>query len=239
MLKPHHFSAKNSEVSEYFNKNWELYQQSVESNLLYHHEMFSALDKFLSDHFKSTPFSLADLGCGDGSAVKNTLINKSLSHYIGVDSASDLIASAPDIMVELNCEKRFLCENMATAIKNLEPINVILSSYALHHLNYAEKVAFIHDCYEKITHHGHLLLIDVVLGNLQQREEWLDNLQQRMTETFPHLSSVEIEHRLKHPRNDDFPESIDTYRSIAKMQQWQKFKVLIDKESCAFMVFSK
>lgn len=238
MLK-YHSSEEISDVSEYFNNNWELYQQSVESNLLYHNEMFSALDKFLSDHFKNTPFSIADLGCGDGSAIRDILTNKSLTRYIGIDSASGLIDSAPHIMAKLNCEKRFLCENMATAIKNLEPVNVILSSYALHHLNYAEKVAFIYDCYEKITHHGHLLLIDVVLGDLQQREEWLDDLQQRLIETFPDLTSTEIERRLEHPRNNDFPESIDTYRSIAKMQQWQKFKVLVDKESCAFMVFTK
>lgn len=127
-------------VSEYFNENWQRYQSAIKNNMLFHREMLQALQKFLSTHIGNRPFSFVDVGCGDSSTVVSVLAATSIEKYIGIDAAQDVLKMAENTLAPLNCEKEFIADNMTVALPCLPgPVDVIFTSYAVHHLSLHEK----------------------------------------------------------------------------------------------------
>lgn len=229
----------DNSASAYFNVNWESYQSSVKNNTLYHREMLAALDEFLSAHFKDRPFSFVDVGCGDSSSVASVLVNKPLTKYVGIDAAKEVLKLASNTLTDFSCEKEFIADNMKTAILNLSsPVDIIFTSYAVHHLSSKEKISFIYHCQQKLKPKGFLLMIDGVLEPNQTRDEWLKALEARIKEVNP-LTEEEVLNRMQHPRADDFPEEVNTFASIASQQSWKNFEVLVDKGIFAFIMFAK
>lgn len=227
-------------ASTYFNENWQRYQSSVKNNTLYHREMLAALDNFLSKKICPSSFSFVDIGCGDSSTVAPILANKPIIKYIGVDAAVDVLKAAATTLANLPCKKEFVPKDMLTAIQQLSsPVDIIFSSYAVHHLSLKNKIDFITQCKQKLTQDGFLLMVDGVLKKNQTRDEWLLALKERMQATIPDISPDELAIRMQHPSNDDFPESIETFSEIAQSQSWKSFQLLVDKGIFAFMVFAK
>ncbi len=227
-------------ASEYFNENWQRYQSTIRNNTLYHREMLQALQKFLSTHIGSHPFSFVDVGCGDSSTIVSVLAATSIKKYIGIDAAQDVLKMAEHTLTSLDCEKEFIADNMTAALPRLSaPVDVIFTSYAIHHLSLHDKNNFIAACKQKLSPNGFLLMVDGVLKQNQTRDEWLDALRSRMLESNPDIDGDEIIARMEHPRVDDYPEKIDTFAHIARQQSWNNFQVLVDKGIFAFMAFTK
>jgi cyclopropane fatty-acyl-phospholipid synthase-like methyltransferase len=227
-------------ASAYFNENWQRYQSAVKNNTLYHREMLAALQQFLSANLGPRSFSFVDVGCGDGSTVAPILVDQSISKYIGIDAAADVLKMASDSLANLACEKEFIADNMTIAIPRIStPVDIIFTSYAVHHLSLEDKFHFIESCKQKLNQNGYLLMVDGVLKDNQTREEWLAGLQERMETTIPEVTSDEIASRMQHPRADDFPESIETFSKIAQQQAWKSFQIIVNKGLFAFMIFAK
>jgi SAM-dependent methyltransferase len=223
------------DASDYFNANWIKYQKVLAANTLYHHEMGEALKKFLLTIH--SPFSFVDIGCGDCSTIVPILKDQKIKSYIGIDAAADVLKLAIENTKVIPGEKKFICEDMITAIPSLPPSqDIIHSSYALHHLSQQEKFDFIQSCQKILKHGGHFIMIDVVLK--ETREDYLNALAERMRVT-QQLSKEEVIERMEHPKAHDFPDSIKTFEEFAKKQNWQKFEVLVNIDIFAFMVFTK
>jgi SAM-dependent methyltransferase len=140
-------------------------------------------------------------------------------------------------MAAVKCQREFICGNMEDAVSALpSDIDIIFSSYAVHHLSRQKKAEFILNCQRKLRHGGYFILVDGVLMPGQTRDEWLDALENRMRAT-QHMSPDELQFRMEHPRADDFPEAVETYGQIAAEQKWERFGVVVDKGIFAFMVF--
>jgi len=60
-----------------------------------------------------------------------------------------------------------------------------------------------------------------------------------MKTTIPDITTDELVFRMQHPRVDDFPESIETFSTIAQQQAWKSFQVIVNKGIFVFMVFTK
>lgn len=227
-------------ASAHFNENWQRYQSAVKNNTLYHREMIAALEQFLSATMVDRAFSFVDVGCGDSSTVAPVLPKHSITHYIGIDGAKDVLKLAANSLANLECEKEFIADNMTIAIPRLSsPVDIIFTSYVVHHLSFQDKFNFIENCKQKLNHNGFLLMIDGILKDKQTRDEWLDALQERMVTTIPDITEEEVAFRMQHPRVDDFPESIETFSTIAEQQGWKAFQVIVNKGIFAFMVFTK
>lgn len=229
-----------NEASTYFNANWQRYKDSVSKNMLFHREMFNALNQFLSEYMQGQNFSFVDVGCGDSSSIEPVLVNKSIKKYIGIDAANNVLKMASTTLAHINCDKEFIAEDMTTAISRLSsPVDIIFTSYAVHHLSPQEKSNFISDCKSKLANNGFLLMVDGVLEANTTRAEWLDALEARFKITDPEIPQEEIKIRMEHPRANDYPEEISQFAAIAKTQGWRNFHVLVDKGIFAFMVFTK
>jgi SAM-dependent methyltransferase len=233
-------SNESGSVSAFFDKQWDLYQRAVRNGVLCHAEMFATLDRFLAETFGNRPFSFVDFGCGDGSAALTTLKTKHLSHYIGVDAASEVIAGAVNTLKSLDCQKTLIAKNMAVAVHDLQsPVDVIFCSYSLHHLLLDQKIDFIGNCFKHLASPGYFVLVDGVKSEQETREQWLKRLDNRFVDIarFNDEDRAEI---MKHPQDCDFPETISTFRNISQALPWHKFEVLFEKDDfLAFMVFTK
>ncbi len=228
-------------VRFFFDHQWHLYQQVIRGDVLCHREMFETLDRFLDDRFGKRPFRFVDFGCGDGSAVLDTLRNRPVSHYTGVDASSDLIATAALKMASLDCQKTLICQDMANAVAGLaDPVDLMFCSYSLHHLPLDQKMKFISDCYLRLKTPGYLILVDGVAMEQETRDHWLERLDSRILEKVPDLSDEDRAQIMKHPRESDFPETITMFRRIAGQSPWRSFEVLFERDDfLAFMVFEK
>lgn len=220
----------------YFNANWNKYQSAITNNTLYHQEMGEALNKFIKKEMTES-FTMVDVGCGDCSAIIPILADKNIRSYIGIDSAPDVLKMAAANMNVVHCKKEFICGNMITAIESIpSSIDIIYTSYAVHHLSLNEKFNFIQNAQHKLKESGCLIMIDGVLDENQTRDDWLEELACRIKLT-QRLTQDELENRMQHPRADDHPESIKTFEEFARAQKWKRFDVLVNKGIFALMVF--
>src|ERR1043165_6364821 len=96
-------------VGQFFGDKWALYQKAIRGNVLCHEQMLGKLDELLQKVFGDRPFSFANFGCGDSSAVLDVLRKKNLTKYIGVDAAAELIQKAASTLEPLRCEKTLVC----------------------------------------------------------------------------------------------------------------------------------
>ena len=233
-------SNNMNEASVYFNANWDKYKNTVQKNTLYHREMFMALNQFLVENMGDSVFTLVDVGCGDSSNIEPILLGKAIKKYIGIDAAADVLKMAASNLAHLDCEKEFFAEDMTTAIKRVsEPVDIIFTSYAVHHLSKQDKLDFIANCKDKLKPNGFLLMVDGVLEHKQTRNEWLDALESRFKLTNPDFTQDDLTDRMQHPRADDHPEEIEVFKNTAKVQGWKNFDVIVNKGICAFMLFNK
>jgi len=195
----------------------------------------------LAARFDGHPFRFVDFGCGDASAVLKMLLTKNIAHYTGVDASSDLLAAAAQMLAPLKCQKTLICNNMTLAIDDLSaPADVILCSYSLHHLLREQKAKFIETCYKKLSSPGCLILIDGVANLNETREQWLIRLEERLFNKVPGFNAQDVAQLMIHPREFDYPETIEIFRDIAQRSPWKNFEVLLERdEFLAFMVFSK
>jgi SAM-dependent methyltransferase len=230
-----------SAIGAFFGDKWPLYQRAIQSDVLCHADMFGILDRLLSTRFNGNPFRFVDFGCGDASAVLKMLQTKNVTHYTGVDASSDLLASAARNLAPLKCQKTLICNNMAIAVDDLSgPSDIFLCSYSLHHLVREEKAKFIETCYRKLNSPGHLVLIDGVAKENETRDQWLGRLEKRLFDKGPDFTAEDVAQLMVHPREFDYPETVETFRRMSGHVPWKSFDVLMERdEFLAFMLFSK
>lgn len=227
-------------ASAYFNENWERYQQTMKYNAVFHREMFSAFEKYLNKHYSQKPFSLLDVGCGDASRLIPILLNKPITNYVGIDAASEVLKLADENAKLLSCDKQFICDDMQHAVGQIQPsFDIIFTSLCIHHLTIDEKYQFLHQGQHLLNDNGVLIMIDGVIEEMSNRQDWLSALEQRFKICIPNITNEEIDFRMQHPRSSDFPEKISTFERIANEQKWSNFQVVADEGIVAMMVFNK
>src|SRR5438093_13370278 len=105
-------------IGAFFGDKWPLYLRAIQSDVLCHSDMFAVLDRLITQ-FDGRPFRFVDFGCGDASAVLQSLLTKNVQHYTGVDASSDLLAAAAGMLMPLKCQKTLICNNMSVAVQDL------------------------------------------------------------------------------------------------------------------------
>jgi tRNA (cmo5U34)-methyltransferase len=96
-----------------------------------------------------------------------------------------------------------------------DQFDVIIASFALHHLSSADKLRFLAAARMRLTPGGELLLIDVVRRDGESRAEYV---QRYATEVIPGWAiPKEIRQRvLDHVRSADYPEEISAQPTWAR-----------------------
>ena len=211
----------------------------MKRGVLYHQEMYASLGNSMLEHFPNGGIRMADFGCGDLSSTAKLLssqaFNGKINTLIGVDGAPDLLKTAQTNVQGLACTKNFLCGDMLGMCRKMKTgsLDVIFTSYALHHLQTFEKKDFVLECKRVLRPGGIFVMVDAVRTPGQSRDEWISTLEAE----FRANQREGLEGVLEHMHTSDFPDTIETICAFVK--DWQSVKVTVDKGYCACIVFVK
>ncbi len=110
---------------------WHVYRSIVDANWMAHREIFAAVRAWVLLRHPG-PFTLLDLGCGDAGFIKDTFDETRLWAYTGIDASLAALAKA-----------------------RAQTFDVILASYAVHHLPASEKQEFFRLARNNLAPRGH------------------------------------------------------------------------------------
>jgi SAM-dependent methyltransferase len=201
-------------VGDYFRTRWEIYREIVRRDYMDHEEIYRETRRFIVENYPN-PFTLLELGCGDASSSSEMLKGTLIQSYTGIDLAPTGLALAAENLAWLNRSVELKQAEMLDFLHNTaDTFDLILTSFALHHLSADGKQLLLKQCWQHLQPGGSLLLIDVFREEGETRPEYLTRYNDDMRTEWRALSSSEIDILVQHIESSDFPE---TERSI---QQW-------------------
>ncbi len=203
-------------VGKNFFDEWSVYDQVLDHNYMHHDEIYRDVRRFLADRFGNRPFALLDLGCGSARHLAQALKGRSVSRYIGYDLSDVALAHAARNLNGLGCPVELhqgeLLQGLRATGKELD---VIFTSFALHHLATAEKEMFFQSAYERLREGGILLLIDTMREEGEERPVYLDRYCAWLRSNCAALSPAALGLLCAHIRSNDFPETTATLSDMA------------------------
>jgi cyclopropane fatty-acyl-phospholipid synthase-like methyltransferase len=186
---------------------WDTYARVVGGNYMFHRELGAALRAALVTHFQKRPFSMVDLGCGDAATLAPILQDLPVRHYLGADLSQPALALAAQNLSILACPVELRDADMRDALLGLKtPVDVIYSSFALHHLSHDEKATFFRTASQKLAPDGIMQLVDVVREENQPLDAYHLAYTRWLRATMTGLESAEHDAICEHIVHNDFPE---------------------------------
>lgn len=189
-------------IAEFF-QGWQLYQSIIQNNCMEHREIGTAL-RSVFDAIEPE-FSVLDLGCGDSSMAIKALEGLPVRSYTGVD----LTAPALEI-ARANFHGRYpatwVHANMVDYIASSDQqFDVIMTSFAMHHLPADIKQAWLINIAKHLTPRGQLVLVDTCCPAGMSRDETVQTYLDLIAD-WP-LSTADKSTIATHMWSSDYPES--------------------------------
>lgn len=208
-----------SEATRWFNQ-WHVYRAIVDANWMAHREIFNAVRAWLLVRYPG-PFTLLDLGCGDAGFIRDTFAETGLWAYTGVDASHAALAKAHDELAGARFNVRFIEADMLEYLReNTGPasaaIDVVLASYAVHHLPAREKQDFLRLVHGKLAPRGSLLFADVFRRNDETREAYLEAYVGMMRRDWAGIPADNLASTVEHVTQRDFPETTAALSAMAR-----------------------
>eukprot|EP00884_Botryococcus_braunii_P017200 jgi/Botrbrau1/4163/Bobra.0192s0031.1 len=157
-----------AEAEALFRNQWSTYQKVLEGNYLFHQELYQPFkDAFLNKQ----SLRVLDLGCGDSvyfcKSIEASGCAANVRQYTGVDMSAAALQIAQRNLkscLPANAEMNFVVDDMAHFVKGAsEKYEIILVSFALHHLSLAQKIQFVADVRQLLAGNGEVYVIDIFL----------------------------------------------------------------------------
>lgn len=220
----------SSSSNELFNNQWTIYQKVLNNNYLGHREIYDILHKFLVSHFQK-PFKMLELGCGDASFTAQALLDTSVDSYTGIDISKAALEIANLNMASIQCPKSFtegdFSELVPEMVKNQQNnFDIILISFALHHLLLEQKDYIIGQLFNLLADNGVFILIDIVRKPEEDRETYMRRYLLEIQKNWSLITGDEYSITTNHILSDDFPETQQTLYSIAKKHNFNRVECL-------------
>ena len=194
---------------------WTTYEKVVTNDYMHQRDYMAELIARLPPG--EAPAILVDLGCGDAQPVAPLIDAFSKVQYVGIDQSAEAICRAERLMASRRMRYKLLEGPMQDCVKVIKgPVDVIVASYSLHHLAESEKAAMLHHCRAMLGARGILAIIDVFMMERESRESYFRRWEAHATNAFHALSPHEIEQLILHVRDNDCPETVSTYETMAR-----------------------
>ncbi len=104
--------------------------------------------------------------------------------------------------------------------------DLILISFALHHLSSSQKQALLNKCYHHLNAGGALLLIDVFCREREPRSEYLRRYCDYVESQWQKIERSERDVVIEHMTSSDLPESVATFRTWAEMMGFNQVELI-------------
>ena len=136
--------------------------------------LFFICQSFLNFFAPKGALHICDLGCGDGSLGEHLLDWRADVHLTLVDGSTEMLEAAAQRLSERQ-NVRYVhaaFDNIIRGDSPLEQFDVVVSSFAIHHLTPAERVALFFRVMEMLPPGGWFLNIDVALTDEGVFTDW-------------------------------------------------------------------
>jgi cyclopropane fatty-acyl-phospholipid synthase-like methyltransferase len=139
-----------------------------------------------------------------------------VSRYVGYDLSDVALAHARRNLTALGCPVELRRGDLLESLRiGGEKFDVVLTSFALHHLAAAQKSTFFQLAYSRLNQDGILLLIDTVRDDGEDRKLYLDRYCAWLRSEFKTLSPHALDLLCDHIRSNDFPETLAALDAMA------------------------
>jgi len=201
----------------------------VQHDLMHHRALVAAVEHALEHYFNSAPAGhrphFVDLGCGDADPLAAVLRDLPLGSLLGMDQASSVLPLAAKALGEVPypCDwiQADLLEWATAATPHSNPVDILYSSFAIHHLDGESQEAFLAGARRKISPSGIFLWADI----FREPGESVDDFRLRYTQRMSNhwgdaLDPQQLDHACFHVSNFDLPADREAIRNTARIQGW-------------------
>jgi ubiquinone/menaquinone biosynthesis C-methylase UbiE len=198
-----------------FRSSWTTYQKIVKHNYMFHEELFQASQELIKTIRK--PLSILDLGCGDAALSKTLLAHSEIKQYIACDLSENALDLAKHNLASWGTVCKFYCIDMLEQLRRMpdQSLDLIFSSYAIHHLNDDDKSILFSECQRTLNSKGYFVCIDVMRNEMQERDIYINQYLQAVNLQWPAMSEEERQRISDHVRANDFPLCPTQYAALA------------------------
>ncbi len=216
--------------NELFNNQWALYQKILNNNYMGHGEIYDVLHQFLLGNFQK-PFKVLELGCGDATFTAKALFDTSVVSYTGIDLSKAALEIANLNMASIQSSKSFTEGDFSELVPELlkkqqDGFDVILISFALHHLLLEQKNDIIAQLFSLLDSNGVFILIDIVRKPEEGRETYIRRYLDEVQKSWSLLTSEEYLMVENHISSNDFPETQQSLYSIGQKHNFNRVECL-------------
>lgn len=231
----------NLDPVEIFLESWRLYQEIIEHNYMFHREITHAVANELEDFKPGKNLRILDLGCGDASMALPLIQPDRIHEYVGCDLSQPALDIASQKLNANHIPYQLICEDMVRVASEQadNSIDLIISSYAIHHLNEPQKQQIVRDIARMLCPGGGFVLIDIFREPNEDRAAYMRNYMGRLRQTWTRLSPESQSMVIDHATNYDFPETTHFFEMLCQKQHLSTGKQLAKKTWHEAWHFSK
>lgn len=195
---------------------WTTYEKVVRGDYMHHREFFQALGDEVEARLEE-PLSMLDLGCGDAYPVMPLFERIDVKRYVGIDESDAALRNASRRLEAANVSYELRTGSLPAALQGLrDNVNLVLGSYALHHLASSEKQQLLCECRRLLRSGGLLAVVDVFLEPNESRDDYRVRWEANARKAFKTLTALELDELIDHVRDADIPESVAGYEAMAR-----------------------
>lgn len=215
-----------AEVREFFD-GWATYEAILDQEAMHHTAFFAAAASALARDLGARPLAVLDLGCGSARHAARLLHGRPITAYAGYDLSATALAAARTMLTAAGIRPVLHAADLREGLAGPpDSVDLILCSYALHHLETAGKGAALAAARRRLRPGGRMLLIDLAREAAESRAvttaayvSWVE----RDWKFLPAVAHASIRaHVLAH----DFPEDDATVSRLAREAGWREPELL-------------
>lgn len=207
--------AAPTDAIEIFLKSWNVYQDIIRHNYMFHREISEATHTTLRSLPPLPALRVLDLGCGDASMALPLLSESSTTAYVGCDLSQPALDIAHTQLAKRNIPHRLYCEDMLrfTAEQSEASVDLVIASYAIHHLNATDKQQLIRKITRVLAPGGRFVLVDIFREPDEDRADYIKNYMGVLRQSWSALSNDDQTLVINHATEYDFPEPSSFYQT--------------------------
>ena len=218
---------------DFFENQWSTYKTIVQHDFMHHRALVGAVEQVLKHYFDGAPAGhrphFVDLGCGDADPLAAVLRDLPLGSLLGMDQASSVLPLAAKALGEVPYPCDWIQADLlewakapeAEADPTTNPVDILYSSFAIHHLDGESQEAFLAGARKKISPSGIFLWADI----FREPGETVDAFRLRYTQRMSNhwgtaLEQQQLAHACFHVSNFDLPADREAIGTTARNQGW-------------------
>ena len=215
---------------DFFAQQWASYQAVVEHDLMEHRAVTAATAAVLKGWLSAREEGAAaarmvDLGCGDLALLAPLLRRLHLGFYTGLDLTAQVLPLAQQALGEVPYPCQWIEGDLLrwadeARANGDEPVDILHSAFAIHHLSDSEKQTLLENLRSRIAPGGLFIWVDVFRDAGESRDAYVQRYLQRIATGWPQLSLAQREHVSQHLAAYDNPADRSAIESAAEAAGW-------------------